>query len=156
MRYQYQKQVPYPLSRVVSQYWDLEHFPYVHPRTLGEARLVTCHGNTVTYQLLWPRLMGVRLRSVVHQEFLPPNRFMFRVLDGLFRGARVSTVFQEVENGTLVEETYEAPWTIWSGLAVLIRCRLAKHIEKVWEEDLRVGLCHGGWPGVTDDGRRQD
>jgi hypothetical protein len=71
----YQKTVPYPLWRVLSQFFDLEHIEHVHPRTFGRARLVSQHRGGVTWELESPRYLGLRSRSLIVQEYLPPKSY---------------------------------------------------------------------------------
>jgi hypothetical protein len=153
VRYQYGKCVPYGFERVLSTYWDWEHFPVIHPRTLGEARVLTCYGNSIQFEQRWPRYAGVRLRSTLEAEFIPPDVVTIRILRGLFRGTFVRTVFSEVEGGTFVDETYDIPMPAWRWLEALTAKWLDKMVKRVWDEDLKVGLCYGGWPGVPHDRR---
>ena len=101
MKYQYGKWVPYGFDRVLSTYWDWEHFPVIHPRTLGEARVLTYHGKCVLFEQRWPRYAGVRLRSLIEAEFVPPDVVTIRILRGIFRGTFVRTVFSAVTGDRL-------------------------------------------------------
>lgn len=148
MKCVYQKVIPYERSRVLSQYFDLEHVRYVHPRTVGEARLIRREGNTVLFEQAWPWRVGVRLTSIIQEQFLPPNQIHFRITKGAFRGLRVSTVLHEVGSGTLVEETYEFPLPRWMWIERMVKKWIAKKLDEIWAEDLKVGLPHGGWPGI--------
>jgi len=80
--------IPYPFDVVLSQYFDFEHVQFVHPETLGEYHLVETRGNVIVYEQLWPRRFLIRRRSLVRQEFLPPNQVRFEFLRGLYRGVR--------------------------------------------------------------------
>ena len=105
------RRVPYPIRSVVAQYFDLEHVAYVHRGTLGEARLVTCHGNAVLFEQRWPRRfgLGVRLRSTFRLEIVAPNTLRARAVRGSLCGSRLSVVLEESAGATLVTESYEAP-----------------------------------------------
>ena len=148
----YQKTVPYPLWRVLSQFFDLEHIEHVHPRTFGRARLVSQHRGGVTWELESPRFLGVRPRSLIVQEYLPPNLIEARVIRGFLVGTEYSGVLHESDGQTTVEETYRLPLPDWGWLRFLVRARLIRTLDRIWEEDLRVGVCHGGWPGLPETG----
>jgi hypothetical protein len=144
----YAKIIPYSFEVVLSQYFDYEHVKYVHPHTLGEYRLVETRGNVIIYEQLWPRRFFVRRRSLVRQEFLPPNEIWFDFLKGLYRGVRVHSLLEEHADGTRVEETYHMRLPDWSWLRSLVSRSIVRKVEQIWEEDLRVKVCRGGWPGV--------
>jgi len=150
MQVVWRRRVPYPRQRVLSQYFDLEHARYVHPRSLGESRLVSCAGNSVWFEQQWPRRFCLRFSSVFRLDLLAPNRARFRVVRGLFRGSQVSVILHEQDGQTLIEETYDiaSPLPSWSWLERMVRSWLLKKVDAVWKEDLDVGLPHGGWPGV--------
>ncbi len=148
MRVLYKKRLPYSTGRILSQYFDLEHIVYVHPRTFGEARLLTVGENRVVWDLLTPPVLGLRLRNLIVQELFPPLRIRTRVLKGPLRGVEVSTVLVECGEETMVEEAYSLPLPSWSWLTALIGRWVERRADRIWEEDLRVGVCHGGWPGV--------
>ena len=44
---QYRRRIPYPFERVLAQYFDLEHFETVHPKTLGQCRVLDVVGNRI-------------------------------------------------------------------------------------------------------------
>lgn len=46
----YSREVPYPQATVLSQYFDLEHVEYVHPRSFGRARMVSRSHNTIVWE----------------------------------------------------------------------------------------------------------
>ena len=82
----YRKRIPYPFARVLSQYFDLEHIETVHPTTLGSYRAIEVAGNRIVFEQRWPSWLGLRLRSVVEQVWLPPNRIRIRFRRGFLRG----------------------------------------------------------------------
>jgi nitrite reductase/ring-hydroxylating ferredoxin subunit len=54
-----------------------------------------------------------------------------------------------------VVETYSLPWLPnWGLLRRLVAPFVHRQVDKVWEEDLRVGVCIGGWPGVPKEPSR--
>lgn len=151
----YEKLIPYPFDVVLSQYFDYEHIAHVHPTTLGEYRLVERAGNRIVYDQIWPAgLFGRRRVSRVAQEFFPPNRTTFEFMAGRHRGTRVETTLtqapsDEAGDGTLVREIYHVPGLPnWAWLRPLVRPFMVRVIERVWDEDLGVEVCYGGWPGI--------
>ncbi len=150
MRVVSRRRVSYPMRRVLAQYFDLEHVPYVHPRTLGESRLITRRASSVSFEQRWPRRfgLGIRLRSTFELELIAPNALHARVVRGFLRGGELSVLLEESDGETLVTETYEARLHLPSWLEHRLRRWLLEKIDEVWEEDLRVQLPHGGWPGV--------
>ena len=101
----YQREVEYPLGRTLSQYFDLEHLEHVHPRSVGRARLISQHQDTVIWDLEWPPLLGfLRLRNRVTQRFLPPNRIHALVSTGFFRGTNIDIELSQTPRGTLIIE----------------------------------------------------
>ena len=145
----YQRMVPYPLARAVSQYFDLEHLEHVHPRSFGRARLVSQAYDTVLWELEWPRLLGVlRPRNRIRQQFLPPDRIQATLVSGPLHGMRVDVCFRHAAEGTLVEERYYVPLPNWPWFRPVIQGLWVRWLDGIWEEDFRTGYCHGGWPGV--------
>jgi len=45
----YRREVPYPQVTVLSQYFDLEHVEYVHPRSFVRARMLSMSHNTIVW-----------------------------------------------------------------------------------------------------------
>lgn len=81
------REVPYPQSVVLSQYFDLEHLEHVHPRTSGRARMVSQQGRVILWELEWPPLGGLlRLKSTFQQEHLPPWEIRSVIVGGFLRG----------------------------------------------------------------------
>jgi hypothetical protein len=144
----YRKAVPYPRWRVLAQFFDLEHIEHVHPRSFGRARLISLHQGGVTWELESPRYLGVRARSTIVQDYLPPDRIEARVIKGFLKGTQYAGIFREDGGETTVEETYRFPFPDWGWLVSLLKALLVRTLDRVWAEDLRVGVCHGGWPGL--------
>ena len=145
----YRKRIPYPFSRVLSQYFDLEHIETVHPTTLGSYRAIEVAGNRIVFEQRWPSWLGLRLRSVVEQAWLPPNRIRIRFRRGFLRGVGVDTQLTDRGEETVIEEVYRVPLVPgWAWLRPWMGRVVARGAGRIWEEDLAVELCHGGWPGV--------
>lgn len=146
----YEKLIPFPFEVVLSQYFDYEHIAHVHPKTLGEYRVIERDGDRIVYDQIWPPgLFGRRQRSRVAQIFFPPNRTAFEFISGRYRGTRVDSILESRPDGTLVRETYHVPgMPNWGWLKPLIRPLMMRTIDRVWDEDLRVEVCYGGWPGI--------
>ena len=103
----YQRNVPYPTARVLSQYFDLEHLEHVHPKTFGRARLLSQHGNSVVWELEWPSILGVAwFRSWFRQEHIPPFGIRSVIIKGLFRGTESEVRLTSSAQSTLVEELH--------------------------------------------------
>src|SRR5262245_2918367 len=147
MKVTYRRLLPHPPERVLSQYFDLEHLPFVHPRTFGAPRVLSCQDLTVVWQFDL-HAVGLRFPTTIAQEFYPPHRIHTRVTTGFFSGTVVSTHLLSHLSGTLVDETYEIPIAAIPPLSSLIRFWLIHWLNRVWDEDLRVGMPYGGWPGV--------
>ena len=90
----------------------------------------------------------------VHDDLamIPPNEIWFDFVSGLYRGVRVHSLLLEHAEGTRVEETYHLPWPAWAWLRAWIARSIIRKVDLIWEEDLRVKVCRGGWPGIP----RQD
>ena len=145
----YRRRIPYPFARVLSQYFDLEHIETVHPRTLGSYRAVEVAGHRIVFEQRWPSWLGVRLRSVVEQVWLPPNRIRIRFRRGFLRGVGVDTQLTDRGEETAIEEVYRVPLVPgWAWLRPWMGRVVERGAGRIWEEDLAVELCHGGWPGV--------
>jgi len=151
------KRIPYPFKRVVAQYFDLEHIETVHPKTLGEYRLLEVSGDRIVFEQRWPPWLGVRARTIIEQVWVPPDRIHFRFLKGFLRGVEISSWLHDGTEDTLIEERYHLPLVPeWSWLRVLVRPFVVRGIDYVWNEDLAVELCHGGWPGVPGQESQED
>ena len=145
----YRKRIPYPFARVLSQYFDLEHIETVHPTTLGSYRAVEVAGNRIVFEQRWPSWLGLRLRSVVEQVWLPPSRIRIRFRRGFLRGVGVDTQLMDRGEETAIEEVYRVPLVPgWAWLRPWLGRVVERGAGRIWEEDLAVELCHGGWPGV--------
>ncbi|MGH7149484.1 MAG: hypothetical protein ACREIU_02240, partial [Planctomycetota bacterium] len=101
--------VPYPPRVLVEQYFDFEHLPFVHPRTLGRAEVVEIGGRRVVADLIFPIAGGLRGRSRFRQEFVPPDRVEVEIVGGLGRGTRYAARFVPSGDGTLVSGTLPIP-----------------------------------------------
>ena len=151
----YIKFVPYSVAVVLSQYYDWEHIEHVHPESLGRYRLLENEGNRAVYEHVWPRGILRRLMgrseptSVVEQTFVPPREIRFDFLSGRNRGVVVISRLEEAEGGCTVAETYRIPgvpnWSLFRRLALT---SIRKRVDLIWDEDIDVDVCHGGWPGV--------
>ena len=145
----YRTQIPYPFERVLAQYFDLEHVETVHPTTLGEYRLLEVEGNRILFEQRWPSWLGVRLRTVIEQVWVPPEQIRFRFLKGFLRGVGVSARLHDAGENTDIEEVYHLPLRPdVSWLRALVRPWVRRGADAIWREDLAVALCNGGWPGV--------
>ena len=145
----YRKRIPYPFARVLSQYFDLEHIETVHPTTLGSYRAIEVTGDRIVFEQRWPSSLGLRLRSVVEQVWRPPNRIRIRFRRGFLRGVGVDTRLKDQGEETAIEEVYRVPLVPgWTWLRPWMARVVERGAGRIWEEDLAVELCHGGWPGV--------
>lgn len=145
----YSKTIPFPFDIVLSQYFDYEHIAHVHPKTLGEYRLVEVSEDRIVYDQIWAVGWNGRQKvSRVEQRFTPPNEIDFLFLSGLHRGVKVHTLLTDRGKETHVEETYSLPLPNWAWLKPLVRPFMMQSIERIWKEDIDVGVCYGGWPGL--------
>jgi nitrite reductase/ring-hydroxylating ferredoxin subunit len=145
----YRKLVPYPFDVVLGQYYDHEHIAHVHPNTLGEYRLVSVEGDRVVYDQIWP---GRRARSSrVEQRLVAANEIWFEFVAGRYRGTRVRSLLEPRGDATLVDETYFLPGLPdWRWLRRLVLPSIARRVDRIWDEDLSVEVCRGGWPGLPE------
>ncbi len=146
----YVKTIPYPFAVVLDQYFDFEHIAHVHPTTLGEYILVENAGRRIVYDQHWPAdRKGRRATSRVVQMYQPPSDISFEFVAGKHKGTKVFSQLRPHADGTLVSETYHLPWLPnWGWLRRLIAPAVIKQVERIWDEDLAVGVCIGGWPGT--------
>ena len=103
----------------------------------------------MVYEQIWPERWGRRRRSRVEQRFVPPDLIRFDFVSGLYRGVVVETRLEPRADGTLVDETYGIPrLPDWRFLRRLARPSVVRRVERIWQEDIDVEVCHGGWPGL--------
>ncbi len=154
----YVKIIPYPFAVVLEQYFDFEHIAHVHPETLGENTLVENAGHRIVYDQRWPAdRKGRRATSRVVQTYQPPGDIAFDFATGKYKGTKVRTQLRAHPDGTEVNETYHIPWLPdWNILRRLVAPMVMRQVERIWDEDLRVGVCIGGWPGVPGQQSRTD
>lgn len=152
------KLIPYPFAVVLSQYFDYEHVAHVHPTTLGEYALVERSERRLVYDQLWPPdRKGRRATSRVEQYFKPPGDIHFQFVAGKHKGTRVHSRLRPHAVGTEVAETYFLPrLPDWRILRWLVAPFIVREVERVWEEDLRAGVCIGGWPGLPGESCRDE
>ena len=152
MNVTYRKRIPYQFTRVLAQYFDLEHIETVHPTTLGDYRVLEVSGKRILFQQRWPAWLGVRVSTVIEQVWAPPDQIHIRFLKGFLRGVEISSRLQHDNQDTLIEEIYYVPLVPdWSWLRFLVRPFVVRGVDHIWQEDLAVELCHGGWPGVPGE-----
>lgn len=151
LRIPYVKVIPYPFAVVLEQYFDFEHVAHVHPGSLGEYVLVENAGHRIVYDQLWPPgRRGRRATSRVVQTYQPPGDIRFEFVSGKYRGTRVhSRLRPHAGGGTEVTETYSVLLLPdWGLVRWLVAPSVIRRVDRIWDEDLRVGVCVGGWPGV--------
>ena len=135
----YRKQIPYPFGRVLAQYFDLEHFETVHPKTLGQCRVLEVAGNRVLFEQRWPVWLGIRLRTTIEQVWVPLDQIRFHFLSGFLRGVAVATQLTDQGETTEIEETYRVPLVpAWSWLRPLVGWVVERGADGIWAEDLAV------------------
>src|SRR5262249_49779500 len=101
MEITYKRHVSYPIGRVLSQYFDLEHLEYVHPQSFGRAHLVSEHHDAVVWDLEWPPILGLfRFRNRIVQQFILPNRIHVELVSGLFCGTTVDIQIHQTSGGS--------------------------------------------------------
>jgi hypothetical protein len=144
----YQREIPYPPSVLLSQYFDLEHLEHVHPESLGRARMVSSLDRLIVWDLEWPLWGGFRLRSRFEQEYVPPWGIRARIVRGALRGTESTVQLSDCSGGTLVEEEHRVALPDWPILRTFIERTWIRRLDRIWEEDLAVKMCRGGWPGV--------
>ena len=154
----YVKIIPYPFAVILDQYFDFEHVAHVHPTSLGECVVVENTGKRIVYDQLWPAdRNGHRSTSRVLQTYQPPGEIWFEFTSGKYQGTMVHSQLRPHQDGTEITETYHLPrLPNWGFLRWLIAPFVVRHVERIWEEDLRVGVCIGGWPGVPDHPRQAE
>lgn len=142
--------IPYPFQVVLEQYFDLEHISHVHPTTLGDCTLVERSVERIVYDQIWPADgRGRRATSRVVQTYTPPGDIWFEFIAGKHKGTKVHSRLASHQDGTEVNETYYVPWVPnWGILRWLIAPLVYRQVDRIWKEDLDVGVCIGGWPGV--------
>jgi hypothetical protein len=149
----YRREVPYSQAVILSQYFDLEHLEHVHPRTFGRARMVSKSRNAIVWELEWPPVLGVfRFRSRFCQEYLAPWGIRSVITRGLLRGTETVVYLDKTEGGTLVSEQHRVALPDWGLLRGWVQRAWQRRLDRIWEEDLAVKVCRGGWPGVPRAG----
>lgn len=148
-RRSYRREVRYSQAVILSQYFDLEHLEHVRPRSFGRARMVAKARGVIVWDLEWPPVLGlVRLQSRIRQEFTPPWGIRAVITRGLLRGTETVVQLDKTEVGTLVIERHRIPMPGWWWLRAWVQRALVRRLAWIWEEDLAVKVCRGGWPGV--------
>lgn len=140
--------VPYPRLHLVEQYFDFEHVPHVHPKSLGRVDVVTLGDHWVVADLRWPLFLGLRARSRFREEFHPPDLITAQVTAGFGAGTRYEARFHADTGGTRVEELLALPGFL-GGVAAHFAGSVVRRMRGIWKEDLRVKMCRGGWPGIA-------
>ena len=141
--------IQHPVDVVLSQYFDLEHLEHVHSGSFGVARLISEGSGDLLWDLHWPRLLGfLGLRSRIHQRLIAPNKVTAEIIGGIGRGTRSMFTVEHTPKGSLVVEEYYLACPNLPFLGSLIRRAWLRRVQRIWQEDLEVGLCHGGWPGL--------
>jgi len=139
--------VPYAFGVVLGQFFDLEHLPHVHPRTLGRAVVRALGHREVVADLYTKLAPGVEVRSRFLLTFSPPDRIGIELASGPGRGVVYGARLFADGAETRVVEELRVPG--FRGLvASFFRGRIRRAMRRVWDEDLRVRMCHGGWPGL--------
>lgn len=139
--------VPYPKQTLIEQFFDFEHLPYVHPKTLGKVAVQTLGHHWVIGDLSWTLLPFVWLRSKFCLAILSPDELKVDIVEGWGKGSAYHVKFSERSGGTEICERLIIPG--WQGVAVrLAKRQFVKMMRRIWEEDLAVKMCHGGWPGI--------
>jgi hypothetical protein len=147
----YRREILYPQAVVLSQYFDLEHLEYVHPKSFGRARMISTRGRVIVWDLEWPPIgRYFRLRSRFEQEYVPPWGVRARIVSGALRGTESTTQLFSSALGTIVQEHYRVAMLNCPGFRTLVQRALVRRLHRIWEEDLAVKVCRGGWPGVPD------
>lgn len=147
----YRREIPYPQPVVLSQYFDLEHLEHVHPKSFGRARMVSKRGRVIVWDLEWPPICGhFRLRSRFEQEFVPPWGVRARIIGGALRGTESTVQLLRSALGTIVVEHYRVAMVNCPGVRTLFQRAWVRRLDRIWNEDLAVKVCRGGWPGVPD------
>lgn len=147
----YRREVPYPQAVVLSQYFDLEHIEHVHPKSFGRARVLSQRDRLVTWELEWPPVGGVlAFRSTFQQEYLPPWGIRSEVVAGALKGTSTTVELVGSTAGTLVVETHRVALPNWPLLRGWVERAWVARLERIWDEDLAVRVCRGGWPGVPE------
>ncbi|MCC6964913.1 MAG: hypothetical protein IT391_01345 [Nitrospira sp.] len=145
----YRREVPYSQAVVLSQYFDLEHLEHVHPRSFGRARMVAKERGVIVWDLEWPPVLGLfRVQSRIRQEFTPPWGIRAVITRGLLSGTETVVQLDKTETGTLVIELHRIALPGWRWLRGFVQRTLVRRLDWIWEEDLAVKVCRGGWPGV--------
>lgn len=142
--------VPYSFQVILDQYFDFEHIAHVHPTTLGQYVLVENSKVRIVYDQIWPaNRKGRRAMSRVVQTYEPPGDIWFEFVSGKHKGVKVHSRLRPHAQGTELIETYYIPWLPnWGILRCLIAPNVHRQVDRIWKEDLDVGVCIGGWPGV--------
>lgn len=154
LKVEYSKSIPFPFDIVLSQYFDYEHIEHVHADSLGEYKLISVDGNVIEYEQIWPGRIW-RKRSIIRHTFYPPDEMTFEFTRGAHKGTVVRTKLEEAGDSTLVHETYEIPGLPnWEWIRKCVRPGVLSYVEKVWKEDLDVGVCYNGWPGIPGRNRQ--
>ncbi len=146
---EYRREVPYPQDVVLSQYFDLEHLEHVHPNSFGRAQMVSQRGRAIVWDLQWPPIFGYfRLRSRFEQEYVPPWGIRARIVGGALRGTESTVQLFSSALGTVVFEQHRVAMLDCPGVRTLVRRAWVRRLDRIWNEDLAVQVCRGGWPGV--------
>jgi hypothetical protein len=129
------------LNRLKFEYCPHGEGDIVFPAVIQELQ------HLIVWELEWPSICGIfKFRNLITQEFLTPDRIRVSFAKGPLRGTEVDVLLSEIDQGTLVEERYRIALPNWRVLRGLVPKIWAHRLDRVWDEDLRVGMCHGGWP----------
>lgn len=86
--------------------------------------------------------------STFVQEYLPPWGIRSLIVRGVLRGTESLVDLETAVAGTLVLERHRLSVPNWRFYREWLKREWVRRLDRIWEEDLAVGVCRGGWPGV--------
>jgi nitrite reductase/ring-hydroxylating ferredoxin subunit len=144
------KDIPFSFYDVLSQYYDYEHIEHVHSKSLGRYELCEETENYISYRHIWPSRTFGQAESIVRHYHEPPNRMRFEFVEGRHKGTVVRTTLIDNGDSTQIREIYEMNLPGWPWLKPLIKPFVQRSVDRIWDEDLAVHICHDGWPGIPN------
>ncbi len=130
---------PVTVAEIMDNFMDHDHGPYLHKESMASSEILYRSGDTCLQKIWRTFLPGLSLGWITWFQPIPPDKVLIYSVSTLFGEMEILHQMTPTKEGAHLHSRYSLTLNLLAvPLKSLIRRRIVRWNEKLWQEDLSL------------------